>query len=830
MKTLKKTLCLVLAVVMAVGVLVLPASAADYVDADEIENKEAAAVMDGLKVIEGNTEGEYMPSKELTRAEAAVIISRLMQTRDDSDDYVGSNVQFADVDKDNYAYDEIDYCVSEGIIVGDGMGNFLPGGELTGHAFAKMLLCALGYDADNEGFSHNDNWAQNVETEARAQKLNNGLKSFNYSKVITRDQAAQMAYNAMSVYKVIGYQGGTSITLPGGVTINQGATRNQPKDETGTTLKGDYGIVTLDDTTTDKKMDESEDALGRPNAYQIATSDGVLYTAKKSPVKIYTASAKAADVAKDLKGYTVATNVKVENDNSKDWIATAKVHQNGGEATVLTDGDNGKTTAAAIAGLTGNGVAVEIYASDKKEITDIVVVTKKLAKVKSTTSDKIELTVDSGTIIVENKENTANKDFFAALSNYAKDDYLMVAAKTDKTILEIADVQTVSGTLTAKGKGLTDGSKHSESYTIGGTKYTIAENEEAAWGCGNDPTPDASTEVTALLDQYGYLVDILAAKTAAPQYVYVVDVDREVGAWSAETRLFQGVLTDGTVVMGEYKFKGENDPKTYADENAVYSYSESDGVYTFDEQTDSKVVTVSDALDAKTNSKQLPGSSNFYASDVKTIFIKGSGDELTADLHDGLASFEAGTNNKAILNSNSYVSVIFVNSKAAVEYSTDLIYVPAGNTSANGSQLDDAGKPRNTFEVYLNGEKSTLMIASDSATISSGWFTYTVAADGYYTLNGKPADNTIPELTIKTSGPDKLEKGDGIYYITTAAEAHKGLNLADATNAKVVDLRSVSTKVTSVAELYDALGDNGLTVTASYNSNKTVVDMIYVLA
>ena len=80
MKTLKKTLCLVLAVVMAVGVLVLPASAADYTDADEIENKEAAAVMDSLKVIEGN-EGKYMPETKLDRQQAAVIISRLMQTR-----------------------------------------------------------------------------------------------------------------------------------------------------------------------------------------------------------------------------------------------------------------------------------------------------------------------------------------------------------------------------------------------------------------------------------------------------------------------------------------------------------------------------------------------------------------------------------------------------------------------------------------------------------------------------------------------------------------------------------------------------------------------------
>ena len=37
--------------------------------------------------------------------------------------------------------------MQQGILAGTGNGNFDPEGELTGLAFAKMMLVALGYDA-----------------------------------------------------------------------------------------------------------------------------------------------------------------------------------------------------------------------------------------------------------------------------------------------------------------------------------------------------------------------------------------------------------------------------------------------------------------------------------------------------------------------------------------------------------------------------------------------------------------------------------------------------------------------------------------------------------
>ncbi|MFQ9410814.1 MAG: S-layer homology domain-containing protein [Evtepia gabavorous] len=46
----------------------------------------------------------------------------------------------------------IESCVAQGIVSGVGGGRFSPAGNLTGSQLAKMLLVALGYDADIEGY------------------------------------------------------------------------------------------------------------------------------------------------------------------------------------------------------------------------------------------------------------------------------------------------------------------------------------------------------------------------------------------------------------------------------------------------------------------------------------------------------------------------------------------------------------------------------------------------------------------------------------------------------------------------------------------------------
>ena len=77
MANLKRTLALVLAVIMLVGMMAIGAGAA-FTDAEEIENDLASGVMVAAGVIEGYEDGSFRPENILNRAEAATIIVRLI--------------------------------------------------------------------------------------------------------------------------------------------------------------------------------------------------------------------------------------------------------------------------------------------------------------------------------------------------------------------------------------------------------------------------------------------------------------------------------------------------------------------------------------------------------------------------------------------------------------------------------------------------------------------------------------------------------------------------------------------------------------------------------
>ena len=57
----------------------------------------------------------------------------------------------------SWAEGYIKYCYSNGIITGDGQGHFFPTQGVTVVQAAKMLLVALGYDAEAQEYQSNPN-------------------------------------------------------------------------------------------------------------------------------------------------------------------------------------------------------------------------------------------------------------------------------------------------------------------------------------------------------------------------------------------------------------------------------------------------------------------------------------------------------------------------------------------------------------------------------------------------------------------------------------------------------------------------------------------------
>ena len=71
----------------------------------------------------------------------------------------------------------IAYCVESGLIDGYADGTFRPQNTLTGFAFLKMLLTALGYDSAIEGYT-GANWTVNVHGPAQQVGLTDGNEDF----------------------------------------------------------------------------------------------------------------------------------------------------------------------------------------------------------------------------------------------------------------------------------------------------------------------------------------------------------------------------------------------------------------------------------------------------------------------------------------------------------------------------------------------------------------------------------------------------------------------------------------------------------------------------
>ena len=152
MRTLKKSLCLVLALVFVLGLCTIGSNAvyAEYTDKAKIDYVEAVEVLTGLGVVEGYPDGSYNPTANVTRAEAAAMITRMMLGREKADKLPVGDVKFSDVPETNWAAKYIAFCANRGIIVGMGDGTFHPSENVTGTQMATMLLRALGYGVMGE--------------------------------------------------------------------------------------------------------------------------------------------------------------------------------------------------------------------------------------------------------------------------------------------------------------------------------------------------------------------------------------------------------------------------------------------------------------------------------------------------------------------------------------------------------------------------------------------------------------------------------------------------------------------------------------------------------
>jgi len=142
-------------------------------------------------LINGYSDGNFYPAKQITRAEACKIIAAALGIKDAAS-YESS---FSDLAGYGWAEGYIGYAVTAGVVVGYPDGTFKPGNKVTENELITMLVRALGYSDSELGGS----WPSNYVNKAKDLGITDdtGFGAVNYA---SRGMAALLTYNAF--YKI----------------------------------------------------------------------------------------------------------------------------------------------------------------------------------------------------------------------------------------------------------------------------------------------------------------------------------------------------------------------------------------------------------------------------------------------------------------------------------------------------------------------------------------------------------------------------------------------------------------------------------------------------
>jgi len=524
MKSLKRTLSLVLALVMVLGLfggLSMTASASDFTDDESIQYKEAVDVMTGIGAINGMDDGTFSPKAPITRAQAAKLVTYTVLGKDAAERLPsGVTSSFSDVGPEfAWAAPSIEYLVKQGVINGLGDGTFNPGGYISGYAVTKMLLCALGYGAKGE--YTDSGWEIPVAIDASKYGIIAGrAKDANIlGENASREEVALYCFNTIQAGKVR-YLSTLDVYVPETRIVGEG---NDSHEEE---------VSIKDLVYSGLAKDKEDDALGNPATTW--RNNGVLIGEYPStPVLTYMVKKTEADLRADLKNYTM------KKTGSK-WPEITIQGKDAG-----TGYSDVTSLSQALADETASGTVVKIYANSLKQITDVTVTRSdvaKIAAINEAAKTVVLDTVTSSAVCDQPYKIDVTSPFYELVSGLAVDDYVVVTPAQSKTgTWSIANVEVptqVSGKIT---QVLTA----TDMITMDGTEYALSAKktaDAAAAGIKANGTHDA----TIWRDSNGFVVHYKAGSASNPFFYFITDVYDTVDDNNRVVTMAHVVYTDGS--------------------------------------------------------------------------------------------------------------------------------------------------------------------------------------------------------------------------------------------------------------------------------------------
>ena len=620
---MKKFLSLVLALVMTMSLVTVSAGAKDFTDNSKIAYGEAVDVMSAVKVIDGYPDGSFNPTATLTRGAAAKIICNLILGPTTASALVADAAPYKDVPTNHTFAGYIAYCQKEGIISGYADGTFKPANTLTGYAFMKMLLGALGYKAENEGYT-GANWSIQVAKRAINVGLNDDLNGeFNGVKAVTREEACLYAFNTLKA-TMVEYDKNSTVTV-GNITIKDTSTAKEMANSAKVeTIKDDNKMQFAEKYFTDLKLNSNtSDDFGRPaNKWTYKNTDIGTYVDYTLMVAEYTEGVSGKEVYNKL-GKTAVEKydltATIDGNDAKDVLATiAKDNKSDVEGTdtgvltqVFVNDDEKEATVVEIN--TYLGIADSDYSAKKDEAQFTVWGLSKEGKIytKVAFDKKGTMTTTSDNAPIK----VSGEDF--DVSKVEEDDaYLFTVAG--------GEVQTLVPAEVVKDTEITSFKKGSN-VTAGGTKYNF--NAAAYYDAevlkeytDGTITNLKDTTYNIYLDTYGNLIG-LEEVDAVDNYVFIAGADANTSYLSTKTTDANAIFTDGTskvIEVSNTKGDGVADSPIV---NKWFTYTvDKNGVYTL------KNIKTSDFDSTKDKVGQKDQTNSSVDIDKKNITLNGNGD------------------------------------------------------------------------------------------------------------------------------------------------------------------------------------------------------------
>ena len=832
MRNLKRTLSLALASVMLVGMMSVGASAvnaSDFTDADEIVNKDAVSTMTALGIINGKEDGSYFdPTGTVTRAEMAKMLCVAINGGVDPVLGVKDTPTFTDI-KGHWAESYIEYCAANGIIAGRGNNKFDPTGTVSATEAAKMLLGVLGYNAEKSGLVGND-WAINTNVLANQNGLYKNLSNLNANTLLTRDNAAQMIYNALDANMV-------ELNAAGNYTTSQYSYTGTESVVTGTervwvlTIKEnnctDSGIKAAVDALSGSVYNSRSDADETVKEVAGAELSKVKYALEQKTQNVYgentvtkyadetmghkylslitDGDAVLTDVEKDSKGtYTLYMNgittkgqyTKVEGDYSNLIGQKVEVLYKDSENVygVYASTDSSlivESTAGKVGTLSNNEVKIDgtTYKVDSNVTTTALYTGKlidglnvggnKAAAVKAYDNDdngKIDTVVYvpfTAAKVTYVGEKSFNTDVAGTNIKFEDVNAYDDMAKNDYVIKSDA-ANTVDDTdtyvLAETVEGKIEATK-SDSVRIDGTWYNYVTT-----------TPDKdlaldSTVKAAVLNGYIVKSEVVTSSHELQDYAVVVKTDTDINGPQAKL-----LFADGTT-------KVVTTDKKYTDTMGLVTYEVKKGEYVLTEAvTDSadkagfdKIVTgkyVNNSGKGKIGGESIADDAVIFVKDSAGKFSTMAGSDFakysTTSVVDKNITAYANKDNSTGYNS---IVLAYVELNAKVNSITSNYgYV----TSAVSTTKNKDGETVSSFTFWDGATEHKDIMTDEKVSLSKGdIFTYEENKDGSYTVT--EVDNLLRTAIIAYN-----EKNGDIRF-TDASLSDKGSNVdADITKDTVI--------------------------------------------